>query len=69
VNSGSRITQFTLARNWLSGTLRRQITSPRFRVPTTLAVTKRRLLVVNSQFNERGGTPHLPFTVSAVRRP
>ena len=28
-----------------------------------------RLLVVNSQFDNRGKTPDLPFTVSAVRRP
>jgi sugar lactone lactonase YvrE len=69
VTAASRVTQVTLARNWLSGTVRRQITSARFRLPTTVAIAGRRLLVVNSQFDERAGTPELPFTVSAVARP
>jgi sugar lactone lactonase YvrE len=69
VNLGSRVSQFTLSRDWLRGTLERQITSPRFRLPTTLQVVGRRLLVVNSQFDKRGETPDLPFTVAAVRRP
>jgi Cu-Zn family superoxide dismutase len=37
--------------------------------PTTAARAGKRLLVVNSQFDKRGGTPVLPFTVAAVRRP
>ena len=47
--------------------MERQITSPRFHLPTTVAIAGRRLLVVNSQFDKRSGTPVLPFTVSAVR--
>ncbi len=69
VNSGSRITQLRLSRDWLRGSVRRQITSPRLRLPTTLAVTPKRLLVVNSQFDRRGRSPVLPFTVAAIRRP
>ena len=69
VNAASRVTQLKLSRDWLTGTIVRHITSPRFRFPTTVAVAGRRLLVVNSQFGERGGTPVLPFTVSAVARP
>jgi hypothetical protein len=69
VNSASRVTQFRLSRNWLSGSATRQITSPRFRLPTTVQIASSRLLVVNSQFDRRGLTPVLPFTVSAVRRP
>jgi Cu-Zn family superoxide dismutase len=69
VNSGSRITQVTLSRDWLHGTVVRQITSPSFRLPTTMQVLPTRLLVVNSQFDQRGKTPTLPFTVSALRRP
>jgi sugar lactone lactonase YvrE len=69
VNTGSRITQVRLSRDWLHGTVVRQITSPSFHLPTTLQIAGKRLLVVNSQFDKRGGTPTLPFTVSAVRRP
>jgi len=34
-----------------------------------MAIAKGRLLVVNSQFDRRGGEPVLPFTVSSVRVP
>ena len=69
VNSASKVTQVKLARDWLSGTVVRDITSPSFRFPTTVQIAGNRLLVVNSQFDKRNGTPTLPFTVSAVRRP
>ena len=69
VNSGSRVTQVKLSRDWLRGSVVRQITSPTFRLPTTVQIAGKRLLVVNSQFDKRGKTPELPFTVSAVRRP
>mgnify|MGYP002778929246 CR=1 FL=1 len=42
------------------------ITDPSFAFPTTAAFAGDWLLVVNAQFNQRGGTPVLPFTVSAV---
>jgi hypothetical protein len=69
VTSGSRVTQLKLSRDWLHGSVVRQITSPTFRLPTTVQIAGKRLLVVNSQFDKRGKTPELPFTVSAVRRP
>jgi sugar lactone lactonase YvrE len=69
VNLASKVTQVKLARDWLSGTIVRDITSTGFHFPTTVQVAGDRLLVVNSQFDNRGKTPDLPFTVSAVRRP
>ncbi|HEU0024049.1 MAG TPA: hypothetical protein VFQ12_05440 [Thermoleophilaceae bacterium] len=69
VNSITRVTELTLSRNWLGARVKRQITSPRFRFPTTVAIAGKRLLVVNSQFSQRGREPVLPFTVSAVKRP
>jgi sugar lactone lactonase YvrE len=69
VTAASRVTQVRLSRDWLSGTVVRQITSPTFHFPTTVQIAGRRLLVVNSQFERRGGTPDLPFTLSAVPRP
>jgi Cu-Zn family superoxide dismutase len=69
VNSANRVTEVRLSRDRLRGRVVRHITSPRFRLPTTVAIAGRRLLVVNSQFNERGGTPVLPFTVASVPRP
>jgi sugar lactone lactonase YvrE len=70
VNSGSRVTQLALSEDHLRARVVRQITNPAFRLPTTVAVAGRRLLVVNSQFDRRGETPpDLPFTVSSVPRP
>jgi hypothetical protein len=69
VTSGSRVTQVKLSRDWLRGSTVRQIESSTFRLPTTVQIAGDRLLVVNSQFDKRGKTPDLPFTVSAVRRP
>ena len=69
VNTGSRITQVRLSRDWLHGSVVRQITSPTFHLPTTMQILPKRLLVVNSQFDNRGGEPDLPFTVSSIRRP
>lgn len=40
-----------------------------FSTPTTLAFAQGRLLVVNAQFENRGGTPTRPFTVSSIPTP
>jgi sugar lactone lactonase YvrE len=69
VNSATKVTQVKLSRDWLTGTVVRDITSPSFHFPTTVQIAGKRLLVVNSQFDKRGGTPTLPFTLAAVRRP
>ena len=69
VSAAAHVVQLRLTSNWLSGRIQRQITSSRFRFPTTVAVAGARLLVVNSQFDRRTSQPVLPFTVSAVRRP
>lgn len=69
VNSASKVTQVKLSRDWLRGTIVRDITSPRLHFPTTVQIAGKRLLVVNSQFDKIGKTPDLPFTVSAIRRP
>jgi Cu-Zn family superoxide dismutase len=69
VNSAAKVSQFKLARNWLSASLVRDIESTRFNFPTTVQIAGKRLLVVNSQFDKRGLSPELPFTVSAVPRP
>lgn len=48
---------------------------PSFRYPTTIAgygdnpESSTRLLVVNAQFDERGGDPEIPFTVSDIEIP
>jgi hypothetical protein len=69
VNSISQVAKLTLSRNWLRADLKRQVRAPSFLFPTTLAIAGRRMLVVNSQFNKQGGTPVLPFTVSAIPLP
>jgi Cu-Zn family superoxide dismutase len=51
-----------------SGQVTSSFTDAALKFPTTAAEQGNRLLVVNSQFNQRGGTPDLPFTVVAVPR-
>ncbi|MBY3794614.1 superoxide dismutase [Rhodococcus fascians] len=48
------------------GSVTGEITDPSFAYPTTVAAVDDRLLVVNSQFDKRGGEPVEPFTVSSV---
>jgi sugar lactone lactonase YvrE len=71
VNAASRVTQLRLSPTAATARFIRDITSPGFRLPTTVAIAGRRLLVVNSQFDRRsaGLPPVLPFTVSSVARP
>ena len=68
-NADNQIVEVKLRRGKRAGRVGKAITSDRFRFPTTAALDGKRLLVVNSQFDKRGGTPVLPFTVVAVRRP
>ena len=54
-----------------SGTVVGRTTDPTFDDPTTAALAGGRLLVVNSQFGERGGVASSsdPFTVSSIPLP
>lgn len=60
-----------LTRRFTRAKLRRTITDPTFDSPTTAAIHRGRLYVVNSQFGRRNATPPvspvLPFTVSVLR--
>ena len=69
VTLASQVRQVKLSRDWLNGSLVRDIKSPTFHFPTTVQIAGGRLLVVNSQFDNRGKTPVLPFTLASVRRP
>jgi sugar lactone lactonase YvrE len=59
-----------LSGDFLSGTVTKTPATG-LKFPTTLAIARGRLLVVNSQFNRRGPglTPDLPFTVSSIPKP
>jgi sugar lactone lactonase YvrE len=64
------VVKIALAPDLGSGTVVSRTTDPSFDDPTTAALTGGRLLVVNSQFGERGGVGTLaPFTVSSVPKP
>ncbi len=67
-NSDGLIATVDLADDGTSGRVTGEITDPSFAYPTTVAATDDRLLVVNSQFDERGGEPVEPFTVSSIPR-
>jgi Cu-Zn family superoxide dismutase len=58
-----------LSRNLRRAKLRATITSSTFDSPTTAAIHKGRLYVVNSQFGKRatGTPPALPFTISVIK--
>ena len=70
-NQQERIVDMRLSRSLTQARQRRSFTSSKFMFPTTAALAKGRLLVVNSQFDRRnsGQPPELPFTVASVKRP
>jgi sugar lactone lactonase YvrE len=68
-NALGEIVLMQLTGQLTSGTQTGTITDPSFGFPTTAAMARGRLLVVNSQFDARsaGVPPELPFTVSSVK--
>ncbi|MDQ3508435.1 MAG: hypothetical protein M3494_10525, partial [Actinomycetota bacterium] len=58
-----------LDEEFASGEVGGGFTDPSFSYPTTIASYEGRLLVVNAQFDERGGNPEFPFTVSDIQIP
>jgi Cu-Zn family superoxide dismutase len=66
-NALGQIDIVRLALERARGKVAGSITDDSFAFPTTADFARGRLLVVNSQFNQRGGEPVLPFTVSAVQ--
>jgi Cu-Zn family superoxide dismutase len=65
-----RVVEIEMASDLLTGSVVHRVTDPGFDDPTTAALARGRLLVVNSQFGERtaGETPD-PFTVSSIPAP
>ena len=63
------IAKVSLAGDLSSGEVVSRTLDPSLAFPTTIAIARGRLLVVNSQFDKRGGTPTLPFTVSSIELP
>jgi hypothetical protein len=70
-NANEQVVEMRLNRSLTRARQRDSLTSRRFMFPTTAALAKGRLLVVNSQFDRRnaGQPPELPFTVASVKRP
>jgi Cu-Zn family superoxide dismutase len=67
--ANGRISTVVLTDDLSAGKVIGDFADPSFSSPTTLAKEGGCLLVVNSQFANRGGTPRLPFTVAAVPIP
>jgi len=70
-NQNELIVKVQLSEDFSRGTVISSTTDPSFAYPTTIAQARKRLLVVNSQFDKRGAglTPELPFTVSSISLP
>ena len=68
-NQQELITELRVQPNQARATVVSQTTDESFMFPTSLVVARGRFLVVNAQFDRRGGTPALPFTVSVVPVP
>ena len=68
-NSLETVAVVDLADDAASGTVTGQPEYPDLMYPTTAAVVGDRLLLVNSQFDQRGGQPVEPFTVGAIDLP
>jgi Cu-Zn family superoxide dismutase len=63
------IVKVQMSGDLLSGNVVSRTNDPSLRFPTTIAIARGRMLVVNSQFDKRGSAPELPFTVSSIRVP
>jgi sugar lactone lactonase YvrE len=63
------VAKIHLDAGYASGTVVSRTSDPSFDSPTTAALARGRLLVVNSQFSKLGGTPTLPFRVSSIPAP
>jgi sugar lactone lactonase YvrE len=72
-NRDELIAKVLLRNLFTSGRVKESASAPSLDFPTTAALARGRLLVVNSQFDEggpAGGTdPEIPFTVSSIRVP
>jgi superoxide dismutase, Cu-Zn family len=69
VNARNLVAVVDLAGDGSAGRVSGLLKSDAFAFPTAVAVSGRRLLVVNSQLDKMGGHPRLPFTVAAVAIP
>lgn len=69
VNADNHVALVDLANDGSSGTVTGALRSDDFAFPTSVAIRDRDLLVVNAQLDKMGGTPVLPFTVTALRLP
>ncbi|MBE7552822.1 MAG: SMP-30/gluconolactonase/LRE family protein [Anaerolineales bacterium] len=68
-NSFGEIVPVVMSEDFSTGTAGATFTDPSLIYPTTIAQADDSLLVANSQFNNREGTPELPFTVSRIPLP
>lgn len=72
-NADAVIAKVRLNRALSAGRVRSSTTDASFAFPTTAALARGRLLVVNSQFDRGGpagpGQPDVPFTISSIERP
>lgn len=66
-NASQAVSEVRLSGDLTRGRIVQTVTDPSFRFPTTAALAQGRLLVVNSQFNDRNSPE--PFTVSSIKRP
>jgi superoxide dismutase, Cu-Zn family len=69
VNARNLVAVVDLADDGSAGRVTGLLRSDAFAFPTAVAVSGRRLLVVNGQLDKMGGQPRLPFTVAAVAIP
>jgi sugar lactone lactonase YvrE len=66
-NQNNKIAVVNLSSDFTSGTVTRTITSPKFDVPTTVALHGNRLYAVNARFGTASGA-NATYSVVAVRR-
>lgn len=69
INARGLLAVVHLADDGAAGEVAALMTCESFAFPTAIAVAGDRLLVVNGQLDQMGGTPRLPFTVTAVAAP
>lgn len=67
--AGPGIAKIRLSGGLGSGDVTSRTSPASLAFPTTLTIARGRMLVVNSQFDKRAGSPVLPFTVSSIDVP
>ncbi len=68
-NADNLLAVLDLSPDYTKATLRFTLGNPAFRFPVSIVAARGRLLVLNGQLDKIGGSPSLPFDITAIQLP